>query len=138
MSIFRILLSLAAAGSFAAPAVGLAQTPAPLPRFTAAQAKRGAEMYSGSCALCHGEHLNDGEFGPALKGQAHADYWRGKTAEDMFVYMNAMMPPASPGSLGGQAYADIFAYILQSGGGTPGDKELPTDPAALRGSAPTH
>ena len=35
------------------------------------------------------------------------------------------MPPASPGTLGAPAYADILAYILQGNGATPGASALP-------------
>ena len=114
-----------------------AQSAAQTPGFTAAQAKRGAELYSGSCAMCHGEGVDDGQFAPPLKGPPHAAYWQGKTAEDLLNYMNANMPPTQPGGLGLQAYADIMAYILQSAGAAPGDKELPSDPAAVKGAAPT-
>jgi mono/diheme cytochrome c family protein len=107
------------------------------PGFTAEQAKRGAEFYDGTCTMCHGAALDDGQFGPPLKGQPHAAYWKGKDAADVLTYMNNSMPPTDPGGLGAQAYADIYAYLLQSGGATPGDKPLPTDPAALKGAAPT-
>jgi mono/diheme cytochrome c family protein len=107
------------------------------PGFTAAQAKRGAEFYVGACVECHGPGLDDGQFAPPLKGPPHSAYWSGKTAEDVLNYMSANMPPTQPGGLGAQAYADILAYMLQSAGATPGDKELPADPAAVRGAAPT-
>jgi mono/diheme cytochrome c family protein len=117
--------------------VGHAQAARQTPDFSADQAKRGAESYEANCALCHGPRLDDGEFAPALKGPAHAAYWRGKTAEDMLNYMNTAMPPSEPGGLGAQAYADVMAFMLQAAGAIPGDKPLPTDPAALRGAAPT-
>lgn len=135
VSLRASLTIIAAVG--AASSASLAHAQAQTPGFTAAQAKRGAEFYSGNCAMCHGEGVDDGQFAPPLKGPAHAAYWSGKTAEDMLNYMSANMPPNQPGGLGGQAYADIAAYILQSAGATPGDKELPADPAALRGAAPT-
>jgi mono/diheme cytochrome c family protein len=127
---------LAAAGLFAAMAfAGAAQ--AQTPSFTAEQAKRGAELYTGACALCHGERLDDGQFAPPLKGPDHAAYWAGKSAEDVLSYMNTSMPPTQPGVLGPQGYADVLAYMLQAGGAAPGDKELPADPAALHGLAAT-
>ena len=122
---------LAAAVGTAAAAQG--QTPG----FTAEQAKRGAEFYEGSCTMCHGQALDDGQFAPPLKGAPHAAYWKGKDASDVLTYMNSAMPPTDPGGLGAAAYADIYAYLLQSAGATPGDKALPSDPAALKGAAPT-
>lgn len=135
MPLPRVFLPVAALAALSTAA--LAQPAPQVPGFTAAQAKRGAAFYSGSCALCHGDRLDDGEFAPPLKGPPHLAYWSGKTASDLFNYMSAMMPPTSPGSLGGQAYADLMAYLLQAAGATPGDKELSADPAALRAYAPT-
>jgi mono/diheme cytochrome c family protein len=133
---FGVLVAGVALLGFVGP--GLAQTsPGTTPGFTAAQAKRGAEFYAGACAVCHGDGLDDGQYGPPLKGPVHAAYWSGKTAGDVFTYMATMMPPTQPGSLGVQAYADIFAYVLQVGGAAPGDKELSSDPTLLRSNAPT-
>jgi mono/diheme cytochrome c family protein len=128
------IVGIVAAGAAAA---AQAQDARQAPGFTAPQAKRGAELYSGACAVCHGDGLDDGQFGPPLKGPPHSAYWSGKTAEDVLVYMASNMPPTQPGALGAQAYADIMAYMLQADGGAPGDKELPADPAASRGAAPT-
>jgi mono/diheme cytochrome c family protein len=128
----------AAASLLAAFALGgVAHAQAGTPSYTAEQAKRGAELYVGTCAQCHGERLDDGQFAPALKGPAHDAYWAGKSAEDVLAYMNASMPPTQPGVLGPQGYADILAYMLQAAGAAPGDKELPADPAALHGLAAT-
>ena len=130
-SVRIVLLGLAGAA-----VAGLAH--AQPPAFTADQAKRGQAFYSGACAMCHGEGLDDGQFAPALKGPDHTAYWRGKTAEDLLNYIAANMPPTQPGGLGAQAHADIMAYLLRSAGQAPGDQELPADPAAVRGAAPTH
>ena len=114
---------------------GQAQAPAAKPEFTAAQANRGATLYGDNCAMCHGDGLDDGEFAPALKGPGFATYWKGKNAADVMTYISTMMPPTQPGGLGAQAYADVFAYVLKSGGAAPGAKELPADPAALGSAA---
>ncbi len=132
----RVSLRLVGMAVLAAAGAAQAQT-SPTPAFTAQQAKRGAEFYSGSCAVCHGEGVDDGQFAPPLKGPAHKAYWTGKTAEDLLTYMAANMPPAQPGGLGAQAYADIFAFLLQSAGAPAGDKELPAEAAALRDATPT-
>ena len=39
-----------------------------LPEFTADQAAAGEAAYATQCAVCHGENLSDGEFGPPLSG----------------------------------------------------------------------
>jgi mono/diheme cytochrome c family protein len=127
-----------AASSLALAAVAaVAHAQAQPPGFTAEQAKRGQAFYVGACAMCHGDNLDDGQFAPPLKGVSHKESWNGRTAEDLLVFMAANMPPSQPGLLGAQAYADIAAYMLQADGQVPGDKELPADPAALRGAAAT-
>ena len=131
----RIAALAVGAAALGIAGAGAAQT-AKTPSYTAAQAARGAELYSGNCAMCHGDGLDDGQFAPALKGSGFAAYWGGKTAADVLNYINAMMPPTSPGSLGAQGSADVFAYILKAGGAPAGDKELPADPAALGAAAP--
>ena len=40
------------------------------PVYTTAQAALGQTAYRTSCASCHGDNLDDGAFGPALKGVA--------------------------------------------------------------------
>jgi len=60
-----------------------ATAPAPAqdsaPRFTAVQADQGAQVYAEHCASCHGPNLNDGSFGPALKGASFRRDWGGKS-----------------------------------------------------------
>jgi mono/diheme cytochrome c family protein len=131
-----VSVRVAALGLAFAAVAALARAQAPPPGFTADQAKRGQALYLGACSMCHGDSLDDGQFAPPLKGPPHLAYWQGKTAEDVLNYMIANMPPTQPGSLGPQTYADVMAFMLQSAGQAPGDKELPADPAALRGAAP--
>src|SRR5688572_19628891 len=38
------------------------------PSFTTAQATAGRSTYTQDCASCHGANLDDGAFGPALRG----------------------------------------------------------------------
>jgi alcohol dehydrogenase (cytochrome c) len=57
--------------------------------------------------------------------------WGGKSAVELFTYINTKMPPASPGQLGPEAAAQIIAYVLQVNGIQPGQNELPTDTKAL-------
>jgi len=132
-----LLPALGTAAALALAGAAFAQGAAAPPGFTAAQAERGAALYSANCALCHGDNLDDGQFAPPLKGSIHADYWKGRTASDLLTYMATAMPPTQPGGLGVQAYADIMAYLLQNEGVAPGDKEIPPDPGALTSAAPT-
>jgi len=127
----------AAVAAGAALAAGAVAAQGPLPSYTEAQAARGRAMYVGACADCHGERLDDGQFAPPLKGAPHKAYWAGKSAADLVNYMNSAMPPTAPGSLGGQNYADILAYLLQQDGAPAGATEVPADPAALAGASAT-
>ena len=45
--------------------------------FTAAQATAGEAAYKQHCASCHGASLDDGEFGPPLKGVEFRGRWGG-------------------------------------------------------------
>ena len=84
----------------------------------------GKAAYTNSCSSCHGTNLDDGEFGPALKGAAFQKKWGVQSPGALFSYMVQKMPPADPGQMGGQAYADLEAYILQANGLEPGTTEL--------------
>lgn len=100
--------------------------------FTQAQADRGARDYRARCLDCHGENLNDGEFGGApLKGNDFESKWFDSSADSIFSFMVNAMPPDSPGSLSEGKYADILAYILSRNGLEAGASELPSDEEAL-------
>jgi alcohol dehydrogenase (cytochrome c) len=94
------------------------------PSFTRNQAERGKVAYDNHCATCHGAKLDDGEFGSALKGPSFQKKWGAQSPGALFSYMLQKMPPADPGTLGGQMYADLEAYILQANGLEPGAIEL--------------
>ena len=98
--------------------------------FTAQQAQRGQAAYARSCASCHGRHLNDGQFGPPMKGAAFRAHWSSQTPEALRVLIVQRMPPANPGSLDTRTYTDIEAYLLQENGGRPGRIELAASPLA--------
>jgi len=100
--------------------------------FTSAQASRGASLYRQNCLDCHGENLDDGEFGGApLRGMTFREKWFENSAGALVDFMHATMPPDRPGRLSDQNYADLAAYILSRNGIQPGATELPTDSDAL-------
>ena len=103
--------------------------------FTAAQASHGADLYRDNCTLCHGPHMDDGEFAPSLKGARFKGKWGGKALDSLFVYISSTMPPGQAGSLSSEDYADLVAHILASNGAAPGDKPLPADMTALSSMA---
>ena len=111
-----------------------AQAPAEdTPVFTAAQAAAGKATYDQRCASCHGVTLEDGEFGPPLRGAAFDRSWGGGPVASLFTFVRSNMPPSGPGALSNQAYAEIVAYLLQSNGVAPGNAALPSDVPALQG-----
>lgn len=103
------------------------------PGFTQAQAAAGRTAFRQHCAICHGERLEGKDLAPSLTGQRFDNIWRGQTA-DTFAYHLRRMPPepvATPGSLGEDTYANVFAYILLYNGLQPGETALPADIASL-------
>src|SRR4029078_13077080 len=71
------------------------------PTFTTAQQTAADAIYQESCASCHGKNLDDGEFGPPLKGVEFRSAWFGRSADVVFGKIETM-PPAAPGSLGAE------------------------------------
>ena len=78
------------------------------PSFTEAQATQGKAVYDRNCLSCHGSNLDDGEFGPALKGVEFRIRWGAKPIDGLFGEM-MRMPPAAPGSLGEDTYVQVLA-----------------------------
>ena len=66
--------------------------------YTAEQAAQGKAVYAKSCASCHGQTLGGSEFASALNGMTFSNNWGGKSAGELFTYINTKMPPATPGN----------------------------------------
>jgi mono/diheme cytochrome c family protein len=99
--------------------------------FTADQVTRGSDIYAERCVQCHGDMLDNGEFGGApLNGKYFKQHWGGGTAAGLVAFMKAKMPPDRPGSLTDQSYADLTAFLLDANDYPKGDKELPSDTAS--------
>ena len=103
--------------------------------YTPAQADHGLELFHQQCSLCHGDNLNDGEFGPALKGAYFKGQWGGKTAAQLFAMITTNMPPGKAGVMPAEDYADIMALLIKSNGMGEEGAALPADPKALEGLA---
>ena len=103
--------------------------------YTAAQAEQGQATYDEHCASCHGQNLDDGAYGVPLKGNDFRQKWGSRSAEPLFTYTSSKMPPARPGTLGDESYAQLLAFILQENGSRPGAREVPADPEALKAMA---
>ena len=109
-----------------------AAVPAPAaPTFTWAQASNGQAAYARYCARCHGANLDDGEFGPPLKGKVFVGRWGGRSMADLDTLLENTMPPDAPGSLSNRIYTELMAFLLSQVGVLPADAELPSERAAL-------
>jgi quinoprotein glucose dehydrogenase len=99
--------------------------------YSAEQAKRGEAGASRSCAKCHNADLTGGQDGPSLVGREALDAWSTLTLGDLFDRIKTTMPADAPQTLSPQETADILAYILSLNKCPAGEKDLPSDAAAL-------
>jgi mono/diheme cytochrome c family protein len=110
--------------------------------YTFEQARRGQGAYVEHCASCHSPDLRARSTyislyaNPALKGAFFWDRWDGQSVHTLLLVIAETMPLDAPGSLDGDTYADIVAFILEQNGFDPGERELPPaaqDPGRLAG-----
>ena len=84
----------------------------PPPPYAAAQAAAGKTAFDADCAVCHGNTLTNGTMAPPLAGESFRTLWAGRPVRALYDSARTM-PPANPGSLPDETYANILAYILQ-------------------------
>ena len=53
------------------------------PQFTATQAAEGKISYNSNCAVCHGNTMTNGTFGPPLAGEYFRNKWLGPNGPDI-------------------------------------------------------
>lgn len=92
--------------------------------YTAAQAAKGKDTYAGLCQSCHAPATHTG---PDFYGK-----WGGKPLSELYVYIATLMPQTDPGSLTGDEYAQVLAYLLKMNGMPAGPDALPADSVALK------
>src|SRR4029453_16624246 len=115
-----LIVSLAIAG-IAVIRVAGQQQGAP---FTAAQATAGGSAYQANCAPCPQPDLKGPGKPPPLSGPEFTGGWGTRTTRDLLTFIQLTMPPASPGALGAETYANITAFILQQNGARAGTQTL--------------
>jgi alcohol dehydrogenase (cytochrome c) len=100
--------------------------------YSEAQARQGHATYSQSCAGCHGADLLSGAA-PALKGEGFQGMAKAQslTVASLLRVVSQTMPKESPGSLSGEQYAAIIAYILKQNGYPAGAAPLTAGDAGL-------
>jgi S-disulfanyl-L-cysteine oxidoreductase SoxD len=99
--------------------------------YTKEQAARGKTRYFAACAVCHGGLLQGDSDSPELAGTAFMKRWGDQPVAALFAFATSQMPVGRPGSLGGQGYADVIAFILATNGFPNGERELPANEQAL-------
>ena len=119
--------------SGAGASTGAAASSAPLPSAAAAtpsavsytqlQAQVGQQVFNTICSACHGL----AEF----RGQLFRQTWMARPIGDFYQHISTAMPQDQPGSLRPEQYLAVVAYVLQLNGHPAGQRELPSDPAAL-------
>ena len=122
------------------PGLLLGATPQPTPQgaegiYTIAQAARGKQVYSASCANCHAADLSGGGTAPPLAGPDFVKNrritdligdWGGSllTASDLLYVIRSTMPVGAVGSLSDEEYVAVLAYILERNGHPTGSTTL--------------
>jgi alcohol dehydrogenase (cytochrome c) len=102
-----------------------------VPTYTSVQASSGQAAYARFCARCHGANLDDGEFGPPLRGKVFVGRWRGRSLAELDTLVEKTMPPDSPGSLSDRTYTELLAFLLAQAGVSASDVELSSERTAL-------
>jgi alcohol dehydrogenase (cytochrome c) len=97
------------------------------PSFQSRQAVAGKALFEHQCVSCHGTTLDNGEFGPPLRGEEFLQKWGSRPVAGVFDLISTTMPPGAPGSLEPGQVADLVAYILQRNAVAIGDTALPDD-----------
>ena len=98
--------------------------------YTKEQAQAGAQIYSGTCSVCHGSRLQGGAA-PALTGAAFARSLKTTytTTSALFALISTQMPVNNPGSLSKKQYTQVLAFMLAKNGYPAGS--VPLDAAHL-------
>lgn len=92
--------------------------------YTEDQAGSGKEIFTRSCAGCHGFSLEGGEQAPPLVGGGFLSNWNDLSAGDLMERLRLTMPLNDPGSLPRNDYVDVLAYIFKF-------NQFPAGPAKL-------
>jgi alcohol dehydrogenase (cytochrome c) len=93
--------------------------------YTQEQAQTGAQIYSGTCSVCHGSRLQGGAA-PALTGAGFAQALNSNytTTSKLFGLISTQMPVNDPGSLSKEQYTQVLAFILAENGYPAGSAPL--------------
>src|SRR5205823_9314927 len=118
---FRVQIAAFATGALSCIALPVFADGTPF--FSTAQIGQGRYEYAQKCSVCHGTQ-SEGGGAPALKGPTFIVQWRGKTLKEFYGYVHDNMPLGESGSLDGQVYADIVAFLLAQSGVAAGNQKF--------------
>jgi mono/diheme cytochrome c family protein len=99
--------------------------------YTADQSKKGQEIASANCVVCHGDSVAGSDLAPALLGEDFRGAWRDRTVGELFEKIQTTMPADRPGTLTGPQVAELIAYIFRLNEFPAGDAALATAAAQL-------
>lgn len=107
--------------------------------FTAEQSAAGRTSYMVNCAGCHMLDLRGDNESRPLTGADFMNTWSERSVAQLISYTQLTMPPApaTPGSLGAQAYTNLAAFMLEANGAEAGNSELVADSPTLIGAVST-
>jgi alcohol dehydrogenase (cytochrome c) len=106
---------------------GQAQAPPVIPgAYTQQQADAGAQAYVEGCQRCHQPDMGGTSEAPPLAGPAFRAKWGAQPVTELLALVQETMPPARPGSLGPEVYAQIVAHMLDRNNVAPGQVALST------------
>ncbi len=80
---------------------------------SAVQAAEGEQVYSQYCSACHLSDLTGSFEAPSLNDLNFRNNWTNRSVLELYDLLQRTMPPQSPGSLNGEQYASLIAYLLQ-------------------------
>lgn len=92
--------------------------------YTADQAKKGREVFAGTCSGCHTVASHS--------GAVFAIRWMGRPLADFYDYVSHLMPKSAPGTLSEDEYVWVTAYVLKLNGMPASTRELSAEPALLK------
>ena len=83
--------------------------------YTEDQARAGQLAYESVCASCHMANLQGDFEAPELAGPNFLNRWGGREVNELFLHMQASMPPAGR-KPSDESFTDIIAYLLERNG----------------------
>ena len=92
--------------------------------YTDVQAKRGQQVYAGSCASCHQPTSH--------QGATFTQNWDRHPLSDLYLYVSQKMPQDNPGSLDTNDAADVVAFLLKIYSMPAGTTEITPDTVAMK------